>query len=69
MDTLRKKIRLKNSHRYIIAATDTADKADAIERRRRRNREASRRYRERARGDPELLRWMREQQNRWAITH
>ena len=29
MDTLRKKIRLKNSHRYIIAATDTADKADA----------------------------------------
>ena len=29
MDTPRKKIRLKNSHRYIIAATDTADKADA----------------------------------------
>ena len=42
---------------------------DPEERRRRRNREASRRYRERARGDPELLRRMREQQNRWAITH
>jgi hypothetical protein len=37
---------------------------DPEERRRRRNREASRRYRERARGDPELLRRMREQQNR-----
>ena len=33
MDTPRKKIRLKNSHRYIIAATDAADatdKADAF---------------------------------------
>lgn len=37
---------------------------DPEERRRRRNREASRRYRERARGDPDLLRRMREQQNR-----
>ena len=33
------------------------------ERRRQRNREASRRYRERARSNPELLRRMREQQN------
>jgi hypothetical protein len=33
------------------------------ERRKHRNREASRRYRERARQDPELLRKMREQQN------
>ena len=32
-------------------------------RRKRRNFEASQRYRERARGDPELLRKMREQQN------
>ena len=40
---------------------------DPEERRRRRNREASRRYRERARGDPELLRRMREQQNRYNI--
>ena len=28
MDTPRKKIRLKNSHRYIIAATDAADATD-----------------------------------------
>merc|ERR1712192_246760 len=41
-----------------------ASEVDPKERRRRRNREASRRYRERARGDPELLRRMREQQNR-----
>lgn len=41
-----------------------APDVDPEERRRRRNREASRRYRERARGDPELLRRMREQQNR-----
>jgi len=34
------------------------------ERRRHRNREASRRYREKARGDPELLKKMREQQNK-----
>jgi len=34
------------------------------ERRRHRNREASRRYREKARGDPDLLRKMREQQNK-----
>jgi len=34
------------------------------ERRKHRNREASRRYREKARGDPELLKKMREQQNR-----
>jgi len=34
------------------------------ERRKHRNREASRRYREKARGDPELLRKMREQQNK-----
>merc|ERR1712228_1110023 len=33
------------------------------ERRKQRNREASRRYRERARGDPALLQKMREQQN------
>ena len=36
---------------------------NADERRKHRNREASRRYRERARGDPELLKKMREQQN------
>merc|ERR1712088_512275 len=41
-----------------------APDVDPEGRRRRRNREASRRYRERARGDPELLRRMREQQNR-----
>ena len=41
-----------------------APDVDPEERRRRRNREASRRYRERARGDPELLRRMRAQQNR-----
>jgi len=34
------------------------------ERRRHRNREASRRYREKARGDPDLLKKMREQQNK-----
>merc|ERR1712025_789209 len=34
------------------------------ERRKHRNREASRRYREKARGDPELLKKMREQQNK-----
>jgi len=34
------------------------------ERRKLKNREASRRYREKARGDPELLKKMREQQNR-----
>ena len=33
------------------------------ERRKQRNREASRKYRERARRDPELLKKMREQQN------
>ena len=44
-----------------------APDVDPEERRRRRNREASRRYRERARGDPELLRRMREQQNRCVV--
>ena len=40
-----------------------ADLLNSEERRKHRNREASRRYRERAREDPELLKKMREQQN------
>ena len=39
------------------------DLLNSEERRKHRNREASRRYRERAREDPELLKKMREQQN------
>ena len=54
---------VENSLRSQADGYPSPNSLDLDERRKQRNREASRRYRERARGDPELLKKMREQQN------
>merc|ERR1712025_474882 len=58
------KIQVRDSFENVDNLSGDSQNLSQEERRRHRNREASRRYREKARGDPELLRKMREQQNK-----
>ena len=55
--------RMLNNQSVYQSQEDSTGSMTLEERRKQRNREASRKYRERARRDPELLKKMREQQN------
>jgi len=57
-------MQVRDSFKNVDNLSGDSENLSQEERRRHRNREASRRYREKARGDPALLKKMREQQNK-----